>query len=462
MQGSVSTRINQLSNAKTLFNHSEYVTHVEFFITEEELMAGALSEVQSLLFDHDKLDTVWIAEEEEQYFFKGCNLKKPVNLMSKFPFIKAIMDQLNASGLTTGDLNSCLVTRYPNGYSKLNWHSDDEGAQIRQSSSIASFTLLENTGDSRKLQMRKKLQHKVKKRKTTKLPVLAEYELGHGSVVVMKPGCQDVLEHRVPAASKPCGVRFALSFRHFICKDNVSSCSSDIYHSGGEFSPSMPESPIVEEVDTPVKVTQPPSGPPPSPKPETLPSAIIMAGDSFMKGLKTDKLKKGKRINIFNLAESGHSIKQVKRSVVNFSKSGEASKYQIRKVFFSIGTNDIKHYDKNGVTHLKNPISDLLRTTKELYPLAEIYVQSLIPLPVNNRKFIVEDLDELNKIIYDACCKQRCWMMDAMTVMLNEYYVRNPSLFKRNNIHPNASGYSVLAQLYIRAIHSERFYPFGW
>ena len=180
-----------------------------------------------------------------------------------------------------------------------------------------------------------------------------------------------------------------------------------------------------------------------------------------MKGLVPDKLKKGKQLNVFNLAESGHSIKQVKRSLDNFSKlSGE--KYQVRKVFLCFGTNDIKQYDPNGVRHLKTPINDLLKTAKNLYPLAEIYVQSLIPLPVNNRKFIVEDIGELNRIIHDACCRQRCRMIDAMTVMLNEHYVRNPVLFKRNNIHPNANGYSVLAKLYIRAIHSKRFNPLGW
>ena len=41
--------------------------------------------------------------------------------------------------------------------------------------------------------------------------------MGQGSVTIMNPGYQSVLEHRVPASSEEAksGVRFALSFRHF-------------------------------------------------------------------------------------------------------------------------------------------------------------------------------------------------------------------------------------------------------
>lgn len=457
LQSSVSTKINELSNAKTVFNHSEYVTHVDFIITEEELLSGALAEVRSLSFNPDKLDSAWINMVDEQYIFNGCNTKKPVQLMSKFPCIMAIMNYLNASGHTTGDLNSCLVTRYPNGFSKLNWHSDDESTQIKQSSSIASFTL----GETRFLQIRKKLSHKLKKRKATKIPILEEYEMRQGSVTIMNPGCQSVLEHRVPASSEGAksGVRFSLSFRHFIGGDEASSCSDD-YFSGEEFSPTMPALPSSDTEDvSPAKVIPSPHSP--APKCKTLPSAILMAGDSFMQGLDPEKLKKGKSLNIFNLARSGQTIKQVKRSLVNFSENNGAE-YQVRKVLLCAGTNDIRHFNDKGVYYLKSSIDDLIKTAKDLFPSAVIYFQSLIPLPVNNRPFIVEDIDQLNKIIYEACVRKRCYMIDAMSEMLNEYYVRNPALFKRNNIHPNSNGYSVLAKLYLKAIHSKRFNPLGW
>ena len=212
--------------------------------------------------------------------------------------------------------------------------------------------------------------------------------------------------------------------------------------------PALPSSDS-EDVAFPAKVI--PSAPPP--KRKTLPDAILMAGDSFMKGLDPEKLKKGNSsLNIFNLAQSGQTITQVKRSLLNFSESSGAE-YHVRKVLLCAGTNDIRYFNDKGVYYLKPTIDDLIKTAKDLFPLAVIYFQSLIPLPVNNRPFIVEDVDQLNKIMYEACCRQGCLMIDAMSDMLNENYIRNPLLFKRNNIHPNADGYSVLAKLYLRAIH---------
>jgi len=239
---------------------------------------------------------------------------------------------------------------------------------------------------------------------------------------------------------------------HFICNDKASSCSSDVFFSGEEFSPTLPDrSSDAEDVASPTKDI--PSPPSPSPTCKILPDAILLAGDSFMKGIDPKKLQRGKIVNILNLAQSGQTIKQVKRSLVQFSENSGAD-YQVMKVFLCAGTNDIKYFSDKGVHYLKPHINDLIKTAKYLFPSAVIYFQSLIPLPVNNRPFIVEDIDQLNKIIYEACCRQRCFMIDAMSEMMNKYSIRNPALFKRNNIHPNANGYSVLAKLYLRAIHS--------
>ena len=83
--------------------------------------------------------------------------------------------------------------------------------------------------------------------------------MGQGSVTIMNPGYQSVLEHRVPASSEEAksGVRFALSFRHFIGGDEASSCSDD-YYSGEEFSPIMPALLSSDEFAFPAKVVPSP------------------------------------------------------------------------------------------------------------------------------------------------------------------------------------------------------------
>ena len=60
-----------------------------------------------------------------------------------------------------------------------------------------------------------------------------------------------------------------------------------------------------EDVASPPKVIPSPHSP--SPKRKTLPGAILMAGDSFMQGLDPEKLKKGKKLSVFNLAQSGQT-----------------------------------------------------------------------------------------------------------------------------------------------------------
>ena len=71
LQSSISTKINELSNAKTKFNHEDYVNHQQYLITDQIVLSNAIQEVDSLPFNHDKLDTVWINQVNEQYIFNG-------------------------------------------------------------------------------------------------------------------------------------------------------------------------------------------------------------------------------------------------------------------------------------------------------------------------------------------------------------------------------------------------------
>ena len=478
MQSVISTRINELSNIKTPFDHNEFVDHQLNFVPPD-LLRRVKEEIKTLKFKARGLDTVWICEVDEQYVFKGFNRKKSVELMRNFPALRELLILINASGLTTGDANAILVTRYPDGTTRLNWHSDDEES-IGQKSSIAVIPL----GATRWIQFRKKLRH-MRRRKNSKIPVLESIEMLEGSITVMKPGCQQVLEHRVPPVSV-CGgddgERIALSCRTFLPSELEALLNG---HDDADSTPFSPESPKKNSVsmdsvsdeeisfDKPVRKVKFESTPtkPASKKTETtpapadgkpLPSAVILAGDSFLLGLDVTKLKKKKDITICNLARSGFSISQVRQSLLDF-KSKRGSSLQVKKLFLSVGTNDIKHFNNNGVRYLRRPIAELVQLAKKLFPEATVFIQSLLPLPVNNRRFIVEDLSEMNRILFDICSQQKCHFIDLMTPLLNEYWVRNPLLFKQGgNIHPNNLGYSVIGRIYIKAIHGRSFCPLNW
>ena len=72
----------------------------------------------------------------------------------------------------------------------------------------------------------------------------------------------------------------------------------------------------------------------------------------------------------------------------------------VTKIFLSIGANDI-HHAKCRVQHLKTPVASLLKTAKDLFPRAKIWVQSILPIPLQ-RKFMINDVCDMNGEILPA------------------------------------------------------------
>ena len=92
-----------------------------------------------------------------------------------------------------------LLNYYRDGKDKVGWHSDDE--PMMDCSNIASLTL----GAERPFKFRDKSTKKV----------IWKQILRSGSLVWMKPGCQENLEHEVPKCMKVYEPRINLTFRKF-------------------------------------------------------------------------------------------------------------------------------------------------------------------------------------------------------------------------------------------------------
>lgn len=93
------------------------------------------------------------------------------------------------------DFDYCLVHLYPDEKAAISWHFDREALQTP----IVSISL----GETRKFQLRPRDQ---------KAPT-HEYRLSHGDLFLMKTGCQQAYQHRVPAESSPLNPRINLTFR---------------------------------------------------------------------------------------------------------------------------------------------------------------------------------------------------------------------------------------------------------
>lgn len=90
-----------------------------------------------------------------------------------------------------------IGNQYRNGSDHIGWHSDDS-PEMGERPAIASLSL----GATRKFQLR----HKVTKEVYT-------FELTHGSLFVMHPGCQEEWHHRICKTSSDVGVRINWTFR---------------------------------------------------------------------------------------------------------------------------------------------------------------------------------------------------------------------------------------------------------
>ena len=136
---------------------------------------------------------------ECMYGDAGCSyLYSKSVLLEPLPWTDYLQELRSRIELKTGyRFNIVLCNRYRNGKDSVSWHNDNE-ASMGISPAIASLSL----GSERKFQMRLKSGGK---------PV--NFWLEHGSLLIMKPGCQENWVHQIPKTSLTVGERINLTFR---------------------------------------------------------------------------------------------------------------------------------------------------------------------------------------------------------------------------------------------------------
>ena len=165
------------------------------------------------------------------------------------------------------------------------------------------------------------------------------------------------------------------------------------------------------------------------------------------------------------IAKGGAKIKDVKAQVKNFfSDNPDAC---VEKLVVSVGTNDLRNCH-NGIGHLNGPLKDLCNTINELAPNANVYFQSLLPLPLRSN-FDWETnavVCDFNLMLFSSCSYWRYFYIDAYRPFSHPRRrgvpdTRRQDLFESEyGIHPRKGrGMGTLARLYLRALHSRFFDP---
>ncbi len=406
---------------------------------DDGLYKDIISELDSMQLtgESGKVYTRWLSPSSESYNYSKV-VNKPFPL-SDYPNISKLMGIVNSHHSTTGDMDSCLVSRFNSHKTSLSLYRDDEPL-IAQTSSICTMSF----GASRRLE----LVFDGKKNFRTDLSLPATDR----TLNIMKPGCQQAMRHRVPpgkaAKEGSTSWRFSLSFRKLAQPSTAQQQSHD------------PNTSVPPINNTPDSITRPNT-------PKMPPKHVnLIAGDSFVARLDVKRLGKGKQ-EVINIAKGGTKISAIQRSLEDFHSSNPS--VQVKKLFLSFGANDIRHCER-GIRHLKNAVGDLMKTAKKLFPDAKIWVQSIPPVHPNGASHIPRNVMAMNKLLFDCCSRYKLFYLDVFWAFLDRFGRRNDRLFPKfdsakgyYDIHPSPrAGMPVLARYYICIIHSKWFNPMGY
>lgn len=142
-----------------------------------------------------RLEVMFGDSEDYFYIYSGS-----VELRAKQwpPFLTQLKALVES---TTGyEYQVAIGNQYRNGQDSNGYHADDEPT-MGVKPAIASISL----GATRTFRIKEK----------GKGSSSHAYQLGHGDLLLMEPGCQESWVHAVPKSDKPCGVRINWTFRPY-------------------------------------------------------------------------------------------------------------------------------------------------------------------------------------------------------------------------------------------------------
>ena len=417
--------------------------HVKGFLPRNYFDEGIVAEAAELglLKNSDKPRTQWLSSDDRDYCFSDNkrNIHAPKDI-NRYPAICKLMELVNNDPRTTQNAHSALIIVYNySKYAGIDFHNDGE-TLIDSESSISTISF----GATRKIDFCRR----------AKRPHVDEfsYEAAHHDLMIMKPGCQNHLVHRVclgTAGQKTGDWRIVISFRKTtppvdstpdpeISFDNLDTAAKEEV-----IKSHLPDN------KTPIKKT------------------CLIAGNSFSSALDAKRLGRRGRKEVINLSNSGAKIEDVIDQLDKYFLSTEYNNVTVDKVFICVGANDIRNCRENGVRHLKSPLVQLSQKIKMLFPEADVWFQSLIPLTLQHQ-YSVRNVEQFNGLLYEVCKFTKNFFLDVFQRFLeydyfSESFYRDESLFLNNpNIHLNKRGLGILAKSYLKLIHSNQFNPLGY
>ncbi|MBH8561688.1 alpha-ketoglutarate-dependent dioxygenase AlkB [Nostoc sp. CENA67] len=141
--------------------------------------------------------TAWYGDIGKNYTYSKITMN-PIPWTPVLLWIKKRVEEI-----AQVSFNSVLLNFYRDGKDSVSWHSDDE-PELGKDPIIYSVSF----GGERKFQLRHKFQKKLEK---------IEFNLTHGSLLIMKGKTQEYWQHQIPKTTKLVMPRINLTFRIIKC-----------------------------------------------------------------------------------------------------------------------------------------------------------------------------------------------------------------------------------------------------
>ncbi|MGP1383719.1 MAG: alpha-ketoglutarate-dependent dioxygenase AlkB family protein [Thainema sp.] len=144
-----------------------------------------------------RLEIMFGDSADYRYLYSG-SVEVEARSWDEAPFLRELRDRLEE--FTGYKYQVAFGNQYRSGRDHMGYHSDDEPS-LGVKPAISSVSL----GATRVFKLRSRLGKEK--------PM--SYELTHGSLVVMEPGCQEAYQHAVMKTVKDVGVRVNWTFRPY-------------------------------------------------------------------------------------------------------------------------------------------------------------------------------------------------------------------------------------------------------
>ena len=158
---------------------------------------------------------------------------------------------------------------------------------------------------------------------------------------------------------------------------------------------------------------------------------------------------------MINRSESGARIKDISDSVNDFYSENSYHAHKVDKIILSLGTNEVKSFNsfKFSISKFESPLIKLVNQIKVLFPWAQIFFQSLIPIKIMYT-YTANSIHLFNELLINICKKHGCIFFDCFSLFLDSTgYNINKNLYYDKYHLNDWQGIKVLSRALKQAIY---------